>query len=102
MSKRTHQDGDQPDEENWDNPDTGGAQTLNQQQQLQQLNAGQEVEDGAGPGAGAQGNPPTQAQQDLIDIDNVFITDLAQDTPEVRALKIYTRQMQKKMTCISH
>ena len=94
MSKRTHQDGDQPDEENWDNPDPGGAQTLNQQQQLQQLNAGQEVEDGAGPGAGAQGNPPTQAQQDLIDIDNVFITDLAQDTPEVRALKIYTRQMQ--------
>ena len=90
MSKRTHQDEQYDSDEHIDNPDPGGA-GAQAPAELQQPNPAVQAIEAV---IGAQGNPQATTQQDLIDIDNVIVTDNDQDTPEVRALKNYTRQMQ--------
>ena len=91
MSKRAHQaeqqggDGDVPPE-----PGDPRGQQMGEHPEQDHDDPNQQQQ----AGAQAQGNPQHAANQDLIDIDNIVITDDDRDSPELKALKNYTRQMQ--------
>jgi len=107
MSKRAHQV-EQPDSSDEDmQPEPGGGQQGEQAGEHPQIiihppnQAFEDAAAGAGAGiaapigAGAPGAAAhPEQQQELINIDNILITDDVNDSPEVKALKNYSRQIQ--------